>query len=185
MTDLGYSVSLSSVKRTLERNYLIKKRSPWKRYHPYQERPKAFKPGDLVEIDTIHIGPHKPNRLYIYTMLDVFSRWAWADVCFKINPGHSIRFVQNVLRKISFQLKTLQSDHGQEFSSYLTERIQLRSITHLLLKFITKNRANQIANPKTQLNKNIPGFLSPGTVASHFILFTSITIYFNLLLLQS
>ena len=130
MIDLGYMVSLSSVKRTLERNCLINKRSPWKRYHPYQERPKAFKPGDLVEIDTIHIGPHKPNRLYIYTILDVFSWWAWADVCFKINPGHSIKFVQNVLRKAPFQLKTLQSDHGQEFSSYFTEHIQLKDITH-------------------------------------------------------
>src|SRR5487761_2042444 len=30
----GVKVSLSSVKRTLERHYLIKKRSPWKRYHP-------------------------------------------------------------------------------------------------------------------------------------------------------
>ena len=35
----GIKVSLSSVKRTLERRYLIKKRSPWKRYHPHQDRP--------------------------------------------------------------------------------------------------------------------------------------------------
>lgn len=48
----GVKVSLSSVKRTLERNYLIKKRSPWKRFHPHQERPYPFKSGDLVQMDT-------------------------------------------------------------------------------------------------------------------------------------
>src|SRR3989344_1031944 len=51
----GINVSLSSVKRTLNRSGLLKKRSPWKRYHPHQERPHALKPGDLVEIDTIHL----------------------------------------------------------------------------------------------------------------------------------
>ena len=32
------NISLSSVKRILKRNHLIKKRSPWKRYHAPQER---------------------------------------------------------------------------------------------------------------------------------------------------
>lgn len=73
----GVSVSLSSVKRTLDRNGLLKKRSPWKRYHRTTERPLALKPGDLVQIDTIHLGPCDIKRLYVYTLLDVFSRWAW------------------------------------------------------------------------------------------------------------
>src|SRR3989344_9617479 len=50
----GVKVSLSSVKRTLERCHLIKKRSPWKRYHPHQDRPYPLKSGDLVQVDTIH-----------------------------------------------------------------------------------------------------------------------------------
>src|SRR3989344_7470879 len=49
----GIKVSLSSVKRTLDRNHLLKKKSPWKRFHPHQERPKALKRGDLVQVDTI------------------------------------------------------------------------------------------------------------------------------------
>src|SRR6185436_17887872 len=53
----GVVVSLSSVKRTLERHLLLKKRSPWKRYHTHQDRPYPFKSGSLVEVDTIH-SPH-------------------------------------------------------------------------------------------------------------------------------
>jgi len=51
----GVSVSLSSVKRTLDRSGLLKKRSPYKIYHPHQERPQALSPGDLVQMDTIHL----------------------------------------------------------------------------------------------------------------------------------
>jgi transposase len=57
----GIVVSLSSVKRTLDRAGLLKKRSPWKRYHPHQERPLALQPGDLVEIDTIHLMVDEKN----------------------------------------------------------------------------------------------------------------------------
>ena len=48
-------ISLNSVKRILGRNNLINKKSPWKRYHAPQERPKPIKPGDLVQIDTIDL----------------------------------------------------------------------------------------------------------------------------------
>src|SRR3989338_11463429 len=51
----GIKTSLSSVKRTLDRHGLLKKRSPWKRYHPHVDRPYPLKAGDLVQIDTIHI----------------------------------------------------------------------------------------------------------------------------------
>ena len=50
----GIKTSLSSVKRTLDRYGLLKKRSPWKRFHPHINRPYPFKAGDLVQIDTIH-----------------------------------------------------------------------------------------------------------------------------------
>ena len=50
----GITVSLSSVKRTLDRHGLLKKRSPWKRFHPHIDRPYPLKAGDLVQIDIIH-----------------------------------------------------------------------------------------------------------------------------------
>jgi len=124
------SVSLSSVKRTLERQGLIRKRSPWKRWHFADPRPLAAIPGDLVQIDTIHIGPCDKNRLYIYTLLDVFSRWTYAKVSLKINTHLSLRFVKEARNSIKFPFLTLQSDHGQEFSSWFTERVNGLNISH-------------------------------------------------------
>ncbi|MDZ4243480.1 MAG: hypothetical protein U1C57_00030, partial [Candidatus Doudnabacteria bacterium] len=50
LLEQGIAVSLNSVKRRLDKAGLINKRSPWKRLHLSGERPKAFKPGDLVEV---------------------------------------------------------------------------------------------------------------------------------------
>ena len=81
----GVKVSISSVKRTLERNYLIKKRSPWKRYHPHQDRPYALKSGDLVQMDTIHRMIDKKKRLYVFTLIDVYSRCTFAKAFERMN----------------------------------------------------------------------------------------------------
>ena len=94
------------------------------------ERPYVALPGDLVEVDTIHIGPHRPGRLYIYTLVDVYSRWAWATVALRINTRHSIRFVAAAQKLAPFRFSMIQSDHGQEFSTYFTENIQVTGVVH-------------------------------------------------------
>ena len=63
----GIIVSLSSVKRTLDRKMLTKKRSPYKRYHKSIERPYVRFPGDLVQIDTIPLDArHKETYLRVH-----------------------------------------------------------------------------------------------------------------------
>lgn len=127
MINQGYSVCLSSVKRTLGREGLIRKRSPWKRWHFEQERPLVLKPGDLVQIDTIHLIP---GALYIYTLIDIFSRWTQARVSEKINAHRSLLFTIDSEKTFAFRFNMLQSDHGQEFSAWFTEHIQKRDIAH-------------------------------------------------------
>lgn len=119
----GIAVSLSSVKRTLKRHHLLKERSPWKRQHDSTPRPQVSKPGDLVQIDTIHIV--LPERFYVYTLLDVYSRWAHAAVSERITTHDTLRFMQAVKRCIPFGITMLQSDHGSEFSTYFTEHVKL------------------------------------------------------------
>lgn len=120
----GMDVSLSSVKRTLERNYLIKKRSPWKRYHPHQDRPLPLSPGDLVQMDTIHLMISEKKRIYAFTLIDVHSRWAYAKAYQKINGAKSVVFLNEAQRHSPFKFNTIQTDHGSEFSSFFTERVE-------------------------------------------------------------
>jgi len=126
----GLTVSLSSVKRTLERQGLIRKRSPWKRWHFTLPRPEIQKPGDLIQIDTVHLGPCNQNRLYVYALIDVFSRWAWALPSLRINTHISLRFVREALKTSGFPFSMLQSDHGSEFSKWFTKVIEDKGVLH-------------------------------------------------------
>lgn len=117
----GVQVSLSSVKRTLARYHLLKEKSPWKKYHRSGERPRALQPGDLVEVDTIHFW--EPIRFYVYTLLDVYSRWAYAAVRNHATTRDSLWFVRSAITAAPFSFTTLQSDHGSEFASGFSLRI--------------------------------------------------------------
>ena len=118
-------VSLSSVKRTLDRRGLIKKRSPWKRYHAPLDRPLVAYPGDLVEVDTIHLMETKVSRIYVYSLLDLYSRWAYAKAVRRINARASVSFLNQARRSSPFPFHCLQSDHGSEFSQHFSERIKI------------------------------------------------------------
>ena len=119
----GIKTSLSSVKRTLDRLNLLKKRSPWKRYHVPMLRPDVEKQGDLVQIDTLHLLTPEGKRVYVFTILDVYSRWAYARAYKKADAKTALNFVQQSEKIAPFSFKVLQSDHGSEFSRQFSENI--------------------------------------------------------------
>jgi len=118
----GLVVSLPSVKRTLDRAGLLHKRSPWKRYHMPIPRPAAAEPGDLIQMDTIHLMQNERQRLYVFTLLDVHSRWAYARSYARANTRTAVEFLRRAQRIAPFAFTNLQSDHGPEFSASFTER---------------------------------------------------------------
>jgi len=121
----GFTVSLSSVKRKLDQAGLTKKRSPWKRLHLSIRRPLALKPGDLVMVDTIHLMLTPKKRIYVYTLIDVYSRWCYAWATDRINAKKSIEFLKRARMLANFKFNCIQSDNGSEFSQHFSERIKL------------------------------------------------------------
>ena len=120
----GIRVSLSSVKRTLDRKGLTKKRSPWKRYHPHVDRPFVENAGDLVQLDSIHLMISEKKRIYVMTLIDVYSRLGYALACPILNGAVTVDFLDRAEREFKFRFKMIQSDHGPEFSSYFVARIK-------------------------------------------------------------
>lgn len=126
----GVVISLSSVKRTLRRQGLLRQRSPWKRWHFTTPRPITENAGDLVQIDTIHIQVSKGLKLYVYTLIDLYSRFAYAKVVRRINTHQSLKFVREARRYAPFRFKVIQSDHGPELSSWFTENVGVLGMAH-------------------------------------------------------
>lgn len=120
----GMSIPRSTIHRVLERNLCLKKRSPYKRYHPHQDRPQALKPGDLVELDTIHLMISEKERIYVFTLIDTYSRMAYAKAYRTMNAATSLRFLAEAQHSFSFHFDMLQSDHGPEFGSWFVSMIK-------------------------------------------------------------
>jgi transposase len=90
----GITVSLSTVNRILDKHGMLKKKSKWKRWHIKTERPLPEDPGDMIQIDTIHIMKNDYTRCYIYTLIDVHSRWAYAMASDRLGAAISLEFVR-------------------------------------------------------------------------------------------
>ena len=122
----GTQVSLSSVKRTLQRHG-CSRYSPFKKWHQYPPRPIPEFPGILTEIDTVHI---ECGALYVYTFIDVMSRYTHAMPVPQITGRESMRFVRNTSDVIPFPIQTVQSDHGPEFGKWFTKQLAHLGYSH-------------------------------------------------------
>ncbi len=128
---LGIKISLSSVRRILKRHGKMKK----PKYHKNRRykgipRPRVLAPGDLVEIDTIHLfNPISKQKRYIYTIIDLYTRMAYARVYKELKPGNSLNTVLEAERYFGFKFKMVQSDNGLEFSRYFETRLESKGIS--------------------------------------------------------
>jgi len=126
----GFSVSLSSVERTLRRCDLVRKKRQASWYTPLP-RPASDAPGSLVQMDTIHFIKPDRSRFYIYALIDTYSRLAYALYCPKLSQMTSVQVVLTAQGYFGFPFKMVQTDNGPEFQhGFLTNlgrhRINLR-----------------------------------------------------------
>lgn len=119
----GIVVPKTTIHRVLDRNHCLKKRSIYKRYHPHVDRPYPLQPGDLVQMDTIHLMTGEKTRIYVFTAIDVYSRCAYAKAYERMNGKVSLKFLNDAEKNL-FQFDMLQSDHGPEFGMWFVEQAQ-------------------------------------------------------------
>ena len=120
----GVRIGKTTVHRILDRARLLKKKSPWKRIHPHVDRPKALKPGDLVELDTIHLMVGKKKRIYVLTLIDTYSRFAYAKCFERVGAETAAVFLKEAVHVSPFPFSMIQTDHGSEFGPWFVRRVK-------------------------------------------------------------
>jgi len=129
LREAGIAVSLSSVSRTLKRLGMTKPRSKWKRIHPPIPRPQANYPGALVQMDTVHfIDWQTGERFYLYTVIDLYSRWAYVELHDTLRQSISLKVALRAAGKAPFRFEMMQTDNGPEFKSYFRKKLEERDI---------------------------------------------------------
>ncbi len=127
---LCISISLSSVRRILKCHHrMVKLKYHRNRQYKSIPRPKILNPGDLVEIDTIHLfNPISKQKRYMYTVIDLYTRMAYARVYEDLKPGHSIDAITEAEQYFGFKFKIVQSDNGLEFARYFETKLEAKGI---------------------------------------------------------
>lgn len=124
VTVLAVSVSLSSVRRILRRHHCFDgARKPLVR-PDNPRRPQVTAPGELVQTDTIHhVDPKTGRRLYYCTVIDLYTRLAYATVATRILPGVAATAVLEARQAFGFPFAMVQADNGPEYGRYFEQQM--------------------------------------------------------------
>jgi transposase InsO family protein len=127
----GVDISLSSVGRILKRYQLTRKPKPPIYGGKNPHRPSVSFPGELVAIDTMHTINGDRSRFYIFAVIDIFSRFGYAEYSQRMTQDCSLKAVNNAVNYCGFPFKMVQADNGPEFRngfriSLNQKRINLR-----------------------------------------------------------
>jgi len=125
----GTLVSLSTVRRVLKRLGLVARKRYTKAYRVPVPRPVADAPGALVQTDTVHLTGtwNKKQRTYLYTVVDVYSRWAYTEYHEKVSQELSVQFIARAETYAGFHFACVQADNGSEFGKWLEDCLRARS----------------------------------------------------------
>jgi putative transposase len=81
-------------------------------------KPTAYqpqRPGDLVQIDTVHIRPLPGTELRQFTAIDVVSRIGAVAVRSRATAGTAAAFLDELLERFPLRIRAIQVDGGSEF----------------------------------------------------------------------
>jgi transposase InsO family protein len=123
------TVSIATIRRIIAKHGLQKT----KRRHIRRtlSRPDVNAPGDLVQVDTIHyVNKLAGERRYIFTIVDLYSRMAYAKGFERLLPGNALQAVLLAQQYFGFKIKTIQSDNGPEFSKWFSHQLHGKNIIH-------------------------------------------------------
>lgn len=128
----GIHISGKTCWRVCRRHSLILKYRTRKRRAPKPRLnwAEVRVPGDLVEMDVKYVS-HHGRRLYQYTLVDVVSRWRYADVYRSRDMATTVAFLEAARQTAGFPFRLLQTDNGGEFGRRVSTWCQEREIRHV------------------------------------------------------
>lgn len=142
----GMALSESSIGRILaslrRRNLLFEPHTVRVR-HPKPVRPYATRvppdkrtpahPGQLVQLDTVHLRPLPGLERRQFTAVDVVSRCAVVGVRGQATAGTAAAFLDELVARMPFPVQAIQVDGGSEFMADFERACQARAIALYVL----------------------------------------------------
>lgn len=121
--DYGYTRTLWGLYHALRRLELIYK-PKGKGRRNYRQCTRCEIPGEKIQIDVKEVptycirGKHKIDgkKMYQWTAIDECTRWRFVYGFDEHTPENSVRFLKMLLKNFPFEIMTVQTDNGTEFT---------------------------------------------------------------------
>lgn len=110
-------------RKKIKRPYAVRK--PW----DY----KVQEPGDLVEVDTVHVYPIPGARRYQFTASDCIARHTARIASTRITATAAKKVLDVIAERFPYKVKAIQIDGGSEFKSEFEKECQKREILLFVL----------------------------------------------------
>ena len=103
-----------------------------KRWHRY-EKPQ---PGFRLQVDVKFLEriPGTPKRFYQFTAIDDCTRIRVLKIFDACNQRTAIRFIDEVVRRLPFRVRVVQTDNGAEFQSHFHAHLEAQEIRHVYIR---------------------------------------------------
>lgn len=81
-------------------------------------------------MDTVHLHDHRTKkRTYLYTLVDIYSRWAYAEYHQVLSQDIAAAVVKRGQAYAGVHFATVQADNGPEFGRRFEELLQVSGTT--------------------------------------------------------
>lgn len=113
----GLIVPVRTIGKILSDEGLVRRYRTTKRKYTYVKA--KLRPGELLELDVKWVpGPIRGRRYYQYTAVDRSSRWRYLQIHEGQTTYHSVRFLQEVIRRAPFSIRAIKTDNHSTFTNY-------------------------------------------------------------------
>lgn len=142
----GSTLSVSMIGRILRdlkrRGVLVEPIAARLRPHARHNRPYAIRkpkehpvaqPGDLIQLDTMHLMPVPGMERRHFSAVDLISRWSVTGVRASATAGTARDFLAELDERLPFPVRAIQVDGGSEFMAEFEAACQERGITLFVL----------------------------------------------------
>lgn len=153
----GYSRSIVSLYRVMIRLGIYKKTPSKKKQPENREYKQTTYPGEKVQVDVKYVPTNcmlnedKENdiRYYQYTAIDEFSRQRVVMATKEHSTYESAKFVKLIIKKFKFNIETVQTDNGLEFTNRLSYKADRNTKTFFEKELELNNIKHKLIKPRT------------------------------------
>jgi transposase len=152
----GIHLSVPKIYEILAGKYII--RSKWKKNKTRGKIPKATRPREVVQMDTVDFGD-----LYAFTAIDIFTREADVFMASNLTAKTGYQFLSRTMkRRFNGHADLVQTDGGPEFKAEFKANVHLFCDRYRVSRPYRKNEQSYIESFNRTLRKECLGWWKYG-----------------------